>query len=181
MFAMKRQPSGVSRVFTRLVVMASFVPLLALALLIPLPSPLHLSAPAVPTLARLEAYRQLGWSGSRCVDERSFSYDPRREVPDPAFVKERPEGAVASYRPQQGAAVIGPERVEVFHQDPLAVVWARVRYPDSREEVRPFTVRPYGQGVSLDLPQLDVRLCYKNLHSWYVVNEGLPYSRPQNP
>lgn len=151
------------------------------ALLFTIPFQRAPGAPSADALGRLEAYRRLGSAGTRCVDDRSFGYDPRRETADPAFVVEAPERAIAAYTPRQGGNIIQVERVEVFHQDPLAVVWARVRYADGREEVRPFTLRPTAQGISLDLPNRHTMLCYTNMRAWQVVTEALPYTPPSTP
>ena len=125
--------------------------------------------PIILPFATLEAYRELGLAAPRCLAAHPVTYDPRHGGhADRAFVADPPEGVVVAALAAPGRTVT-IERVQLDYRDTLAIVQARVREADGREQVREVRLRAGGQIVSLDLPWQEVMLCNKDLGGWRVV------------
>ena len=125
--------------------------------------------PLVAPLALVEASRELGLAAPRCLAARPLAYDPRNGGhADRAFVADPPEGTAVAALAAPGRTV-AIEWVQLDYRDTLAIVWARVREADGREEVREVRLRAGAQIVSLDLPWQEMMICNKNLGGWRVV------------
>ncbi len=108
--------------------------------------------------------RQAGWATPRCFFETSFSYDPRREAPDRAFLAEPPEQAAATMLVGRDAVI---ERVGVNHRTHQAVVRARLLDAEGRVGVQEFHLSAsVFREVYVDTPRVEQHVCDMQLGGW---------------
>ncbi len=113
--------------------------------------------------------RQAGWATPRCFLETSFGYDPRRDAPDRAFLAEPPEQVVATMFVGRDVVI---ERVEVNHRAHQAVVRARLRGAEGREDVREFRLSAGTfREVYVDTPRVEQHVCDMHLGGWRLSGE----------
>lgn len=130
---------------------------------------LPLDSAPIRTLEGVEAYRELGTAGSRCLNQALVSYDPRQQAPDSVMVDEPPERAIEASLPAQDAVV---EHVVVHHRIPQAEVWVQLRSANGTSEQRVFKlVAQTGQTVTLRLPHRPIVICYAHVGNWLVVDD----------
>jgi len=125
-----------------------------------------------PTLITMEAYMELGPSAPRCLNKPIYTYDPRRERPDRAFLLDYPDDAAREYVRERFGVEPIVELVSVNLRNSDSTV--RVRVPEANGTTIHWLLRlsPRGaQRVSVDLPSVEIMLCNKHHQGWYVVSQ----------
>lgn len=126
-------------------------------------------SPPVRALEVVEAYRQLGRAGGRCLRESGTVYQPGWGAPDPVFVAQPPERALAA---TLGGRDLVVERVVVDYRAPHAILLVRRRGSGGQDQVRAITmIAGSGEPVALDLPRGPVVLCFVHVGDWTVVQD----------